>query len=190
MIPHPKMDQTLIKSFGFIIKRRNTRDADRLLIIYTRDYGKLSVIAKGVRKVNSRRSSHLEIFRNAKLTIRRYKSFDYVSEVTTVKAYEQITGNLTKSTYAYYICELVDQLTQPAEPNPQIYSIVERNFDALITSDSKNQLDAVIYRAAREILQSIGYLPSSTALTHAQINRYIESLIEKPLKTPKFVHKL
>ena len=49
------------KTEGIIIKRRDYGEADRILTVMTREYGKLKIKAKGVRKITSRRSAHIEL---------------------------------------------------------------------------------------------------------------------------------
>jgi DNA repair protein RecO (recombination protein O) len=44
---------------GIILKRRNLGETDRILTVFSRQYGKIKILAKGVRKINSRRSGHI-----------------------------------------------------------------------------------------------------------------------------------
>ncbi|MBI4096902.1 MAG: DNA repair protein RecO, partial [Candidatus Levybacteria bacterium] len=46
---------------GIIIKRKNFGEADRILTVFTKEYGKLQVKAKGIRRIPSRRSAHVEL---------------------------------------------------------------------------------------------------------------------------------
>ncbi|PIZ97846.1 MAG: DNA repair protein RecO, partial [Candidatus Levybacteria bacterium CG_4_10_14_0_2_um_filter_35_8] len=49
------------KTEGIVIKRRNLGEADKILTIFTKRYGKIQVKAPGIRKINSRRSPHVEL---------------------------------------------------------------------------------------------------------------------------------
>jgi len=55
------------KTEGIIIKRKNFGEADRILTIFTKNKGKISIVAKGVRKINSRRAPHIELLQKQKL---------------------------------------------------------------------------------------------------------------------------
>ena len=59
------------KTEAIIIKRRNFGEADRILTILTKNYGKIQVRAPGVRKITSRRSSHIELLNFSSLTLYR-----------------------------------------------------------------------------------------------------------------------
>jgi DNA repair protein RecO (recombination protein O) len=50
------------KFLGLVIKRANFSEADKLVTLFTREVGKATFVAKGVRRVKSRRSAHLELF--------------------------------------------------------------------------------------------------------------------------------
>ena len=44
---------------GIVLKRRNVGEADRILTVFTRTNGKMIIKAVGVRKIASKRSSHI-----------------------------------------------------------------------------------------------------------------------------------
>ena len=50
-----------LKDVGFVVKRINLGEADRFVTIFTQNNGKIEVLAKGVRKITSKRSSHIEL---------------------------------------------------------------------------------------------------------------------------------
>ncbi|MDQ3929945.1 MAG: DNA repair protein RecO, partial [Chloroflexota bacterium] len=52
----------LYKSEAVVIKRSDLGEADKILTIFTPHFGKLRVVAKGVRKVSSRLAGHVELF--------------------------------------------------------------------------------------------------------------------------------
>ena len=58
---------------GIVIKRKDFGEADRILTVFTRHQGKIQVIAKGVRKINSRRSAHVELLNHCILNIHEAK---------------------------------------------------------------------------------------------------------------------
>ena len=54
---------------GIVLRRRNLGEADRILTVLSRESGKISIKAPGVRRIPSRRSSHVELLNHSKFTL-------------------------------------------------------------------------------------------------------------------------
>jgi len=72
------------KTEGIVLKRINYGEADRILTIYTKRHGKIRAIAKGVRKLTSRKAGSLELFNNVVLFLVKGKNLDIITEAQTV----------------------------------------------------------------------------------------------------------
>ncbi len=107
---------------GLILKRSNFGEADRVLTVLTDRYGKISVIARGVRKITSRRAGNIEVLNRVKLHLFKAKSYN-LSEAESIETFPKIKANLTLSTTAFHIIELVNRLVPEEQKNPQIYSL-------------------------------------------------------------------
>src|SRR4030042_5207268 len=112
--------QSVYTANGIILKRRGWGEADKIITVFTREYGKLRLMAKGVRKLTSRRSGHLEPFRMVKITVHAGKKMDYITEVESDNSTGK-EGNLDSIGCSYFICELVDRLTPDGEKNADLY---------------------------------------------------------------------
>jgi len=92
-----------------------TREADRLLTLYTRERGKVRAIAKGVRKIKSRKAGHLEPFTRVTLQLARGRDLLIVTDADTIDAYQPLREDLIKTGYASYLVELLDRFTYEEE---------------------------------------------------------------------------
>src|SRR6476659_9965850 len=92
---------------GIVIKRKNYGEADRIITILTRDYGKLAVKASGVRKITSRRSSHIELLNHVSLGLYKGNAFPVLTEAKMVDDFAAVKNDFTKVGLAYHLCELV-----------------------------------------------------------------------------------
>ncbi|EKD66911.1 MAG: DNA repair protein RecO, partial [uncultured bacterium] len=70
---------------AFILRRSNVGEADKILTIFSKKIGKLRVIAKGIRKISSRRGPHVDLFNEVSMMLHHGKTMDIVTEVTTIK---------------------------------------------------------------------------------------------------------
>ena len=60
---------------GLILKRANFGEADRMLTILTKNLGKISVVARGVRKITSRRAGNVELLNLVKIGLKKHLEF-------------------------------------------------------------------------------------------------------------------
>lgn len=98
---------------GIILKRVNYGEADRILTVITPDMGKLSILAKGVRRSKSKLAGGLELFSVTHLGYINGKSeLKTVTSTQLEQYYGNITDNIEVTMLAYEFLKLIDQLTQ------------------------------------------------------------------------------
>lgn len=143
------------KTQGIIIKRTNLGEADRILTILTNDYGKIKVIAKGVRKIKSRLAGNLELFCLSDLLIAKGRNLDIVCGAEIQKCFLRLRGNLSATNHAYYFGELVEKLMEENEPHPEIFNLL----DAVLENLNSIQSKLLIPYFEFNILTELGYHP-------------------------------
>ncbi|KKR32290.1 MAG: repair protein RecO protein, partial [Candidatus Gottesmanbacteria bacterium GW2011_GWC2_39_8] len=82
------------KTEGIILRRINFGEADRLITIFSKHYGKQKVLGKGVRKIKSRRAPHLELFNRSVIFLHRGKNFDIITEAQTINSFSDLRKDL------------------------------------------------------------------------------------------------
>ncbi|MBI2622470.1 DNA repair protein RecO, partial [Candidatus Microgenomates bacterium] len=65
---------------GIILKRTNFGEADRFLTVFSKRHGKIKILAKGVRRITSRRGPNIELFNLATLYIHKGRHLDILTE--------------------------------------------------------------------------------------------------------------
>ena len=173
------------KADAIILKRRNSGETDRIITVFTKEYGKLRLIAKGIRKVTSRRAPHLEVFTRVNLVIYRGKSLDSISDVSPVEIFEGIRSDLGRVSIAYFYCELIDSLLPEKQEHKDIFDLFFGSLQALKSDTYKNSR-----QFALELLWRLGFLPRSKSLKGDSLKSFIESITEKHLKTPNFARHI
>lgn len=162
------------KTEGIVIKRVNFGEADRILTIFTKHYGKIKAIAKGVRRVKSRKGGNLELFNQVILFLSEGKNWDIITEAEAINSFENLRKNLTFVGRAFQIAEVVDRLTAEREESRKVFELL---IEAL--SGKKNVKEFEI-----ELLRELGFgLPRD--LSEKSVVHFIESIIEKRLKSKK-----
>ncbi len=110
-----------IKVEGIILKRRNLGEADRIITVFTRFLGKITILAKGVRRITSKRAGNVELLNRVSMYLHQAKSFLILTEAISIQTYQKIKEDLLLSTYAYHLIEIVDKMTAENQENRIIY---------------------------------------------------------------------
>jgi DNA repair protein RecO (recombination protein O) len=143
-------------SEAIVLARRNFSEADRILTVVSKHYGKLVLMAKGVRKPKSRKRGSIEVFSKIKFSAARGKVFDIVTEVEMISSYKKIRKNLKKVSLAYYLLEVVDRITQQEEKNGEIYKLLN---DYLKRIENEKTLKTLKNEFVSKILFLSGFWP-------------------------------
>jgi DNA repair protein RecO (recombination protein O) len=140
-----------------VLRHSDWGEADRLLTLYTREHGKIRAIAKGARKIRSRKAGHLEPFTRVTLQLARGKDLFIVTQADTLDAYLSIGADLTKTGYASYMVELLDRFTYEDESeNFPIYLLLTEVLTRIATQD--DPWIALRYFEVR-LLDFVGFRP-------------------------------
>ncbi len=109
---------------AIILRRTNYGEADRILNLLTPEQGKVSAIAKGVRKPKSKLAGGLELFATCDLTILRGKSdMGTVSSARLVKFYGDILKDYDRMQFAYELVRLTNKATETVS-EPEFYYLL------------------------------------------------------------------
>jgi DNA repair protein RecO (recombination protein O) len=108
---------------AIVIGRTNLGEADRIIRFITPDHGKLSAVARGVRKLKSRTAGHLELFGEASLTLAAGRgSLDVITSARLNWYPHQLTADYSALGLAYAFGSAIDRMTQERHPQPELYA--------------------------------------------------------------------
>lgn len=144
---------------GIILKRRNLGEADRILTVFTKQKGKITVLAKGVRRITSRRSGNVELLNRVLMYLHRGKSFLILTEASSLDTYPRLKEDLTLSTYAFHIIELVDRLTAENQENRSLYTELVEVLQRL----SRHPRQILVRAFEVKILSNLGFATFRTS---------------------------
>src|SRR5512143_2223379 len=104
-----------------VLRRSDLGEADRILTLFARGYGKIRVVAKGVRKPASRKVGHVELFTRVDMLLAQGHSLDVVSQAQMLDAFGPLHKDLERSVYAAHFVELVDAFTEESDQHDDVY---------------------------------------------------------------------
>jgi DNA repair protein RecO (recombination protein O) len=148
--------ERLYRTEGIVVRRRNQGEADRVLTLCT-PLGKLDVVAKGARKVRSRKAGHIELFSRSSFVIARSRSsWDVVSQVETVAPHAALREDLLRGTHARYAVELFDRFFTEGEGGQSMFDLLDH---ALTWLCEEEDLDLVDRFYEQHLLGLAGFRP-------------------------------
>ena len=129
------MPETKFRSFrvdAVVLRHSDYGEADRLLTLYTRQLGKTRAVAKGARKIASRKAGHIEPFTHVKLQLAKGRDMLILTQADTVDAYQPLREDLILTTHASYVLELLDRFTyQDETENSAIFRLLTDTLSRL-----------------------------------------------------------
>lgn len=112
---------SLIKSKGVVIKTQDYKENDKLVWLYTEEYGKISCIARGAKKSKSKFLSITLPLCYGEYVFFKGKGLANLQEGKIIKSFQGLLDNLDKLTYSTYVCELIDIALLEGESNKWLF---------------------------------------------------------------------
>jgi len=150
-------EQRSFRLEAVVLRHVDWGEADRLLTLYTRQRGKVRAVAKGVRKIRSRKAGHLEPFTHVTLQLAKGRDLLIVTQADTLDAYLPLGEDLSKASHASYVVELLDRFTYEDESENYLLFRLLTETLARIAADPDPWL-AIRYYEVR-LLDFLGYRP-------------------------------
>ena len=165
-------------SEGIVLSRRNYGEADRILSIYSKAHGRISLMAKGVRRPSSRKRGHIEVFNLVKFQAISGHGIDLMTEAEVVDNFKEIRLTLKKISLAYYFAEVVGRITHEGESSYEIYNLILETLEKLKSTKGlkKLRLDFV-----SKLLVTMGYWPENQKLENP--DEKLEEVVERQISS-------
>jgi DNA repair protein RecO (recombination protein O) len=146
-----------IRVEAIVLRHNDYGEADRLLTLYTRQLGKTRAIAKGARKLTSRKAGHIEPFTHVQLQLAKGRELLIVTQADTVDAYLPLREDLVLTSHASYVMELLDRFTYEDETeNPTLFRLLAETLARLAT---KTDAWLAIRYYEMRLLDGLGFRP-------------------------------
>jgi DNA repair protein RecO (recombination protein O) len=168
---------------GIVLKRINIGEADRIVTLYTKELGKVAVVAKGVRKINSSQAAALEIGQVAKCHLIFTQALPILTQATPITRFIQARTHLIGITQTYQLLEIIDLLTVEQQENESVYQLA---IDTLSLLESPGAKKAIILENIRLILKDMGFTHDKV-FTETSLKEYIEDLGNRRLRSKTFL---
>jgi DNA repair protein RecO (recombination protein O) len=145
---------------GIVIGRTNFGEADRIVRFLTPDHGKVSAVAKGVRRIKSKSGGHLELFGEVSLMLAIGRNLDIVTSARLLWYPHDLTSDYTRLSLAFMMALAIDRLTVPDHPQAQLYAALQEALHA-VNGGASGALPELWFKL--RLLDLTGYHPALSA---------------------------
>jgi DNA repair protein RecO (recombination protein O) len=148
-----------LRTEAIVLRSIRYGEADRVLHLYTPGYGRLSAIAKGVRRSRSRFGARLEPFFQIHVILHQGRSdLHTVTSVDTVAAYPSLREHAATLDAAARACDAVARLFETPDPHPEVFRLLANEL-VLLDRDAGNACTANGLAFRLKLLLAAGIVP-------------------------------
>ena len=145
------------RASAVVIRHADWGEADRLLTFYTREQGMVRAVAKGARKITSRKAGHLQPFTHVSIQLAKGRDLLIITQAETINAFLPLHDDLTKTSHAAYVVELLYRFSYEEEGgNPALFRLLTETLDRI--EKEEDAWLAIRYYEMR-LLDAVGFRP-------------------------------
>ena len=164
---------------AIVLKRKNIGEADRLLTLLTGEMGKITVLAKGVRRATAKRKAHIELFNTVRCQLIEGKSLWILTQTELVADRSVIKSHLKLLRIAYHLVELVERLLPENQKQSELFELLNRALSSINMNQWRDE-DRLTNAFEEKLLRLLGF---GAPKDRRQTESYIESLMERKLRS-------
>ena len=143
---------------GFVFKKVDRREADQLFSIYTKDFGRLEILARAIRKMTSKLRSGIEIFNLSEIEFIQGKNYKTLTDAIVIEKFKNLREDLERLDVAHSIRQVLDDLIKGQESDENIWNLLLEVFRKLDERNFKNTI-IIYYYFFWKFLSILGYRP-------------------------------
>lgn len=153
------------KTQGLVLREVAYRDTDKLLTVLTRDRGKMTLKARGVRRSRSPMKAACQLLACSEFTVFEYRGMSTVNEAQTVELFPELRADLELLSLGTYFAQVAEVLSQEDDPNPELLSLTLNGLYALgklhrpqLLVKGAFELRRPVWQATRRIWESAAFV--------------------------------
>lgn len=149
-----------LRTRGIVLTRIDFGEADRIITVLTPDHGKLSLIAKGVRRVRSKLAGAIELFSISEIVyVPGRGNLSTLISARLIKHYGKIVENIDRTMLGYDLLKLLNKVTEDA-PEEAYFMLLDQALAALDEPLLPTELVRIWFSA--QLLRLAGHTPNLT----------------------------
>lgn len=146
-----------ITTNGLVLRETEYKESSKMLTVLTADEGKLSVMAKGVRRRGSKSAAGTQLFTYSEMTLYSGRGGWTLTETRSIEQFAGLRDELEKLSLAAYFAELLEVLSDEDKPEPELLQLGLNGFYALSNELRDNEFLKAVFEM--RLMGIAGYGP-------------------------------
>ncbi|MBN1783007.1 DNA repair protein RecO [bacterium] len=150
----------ILKTEAIILKTYKLSETSLILLLYTRDHGKLKVVAKGARDPKSKFKGCMELLSHVHIIYYEKKNRDLqlLSQASLISAQKNMIGDVERTTLGLAAAELLNKAVAGEEAFAKLFDLLGATLETLNTT--RGFLEAVLWYFESHFIDLMGYKPT------------------------------
>lgn len=148
-----------LKTKGIVIREVNTGEADKMLTVFTKSNGRVSVAARGARRPRSRMVAGTQLLCYSDFVLFEGKRLYTLNSCEAIETFYNIRMDLVKLTYAAHMTELINDAVQDNQPSGKILQLFLNTLHFLSKTDRSPELLTRVFEL--RLMSVLGFAPHS-----------------------------
>lgn len=144
---------------AIVIKSTDFGEADKIVTLFSKHKGKLASIAKGVRKIESRKAASLDLLSQCKVFLAQGRNLDLILETDIINPFATLKTNLELATFGYQVAEMINEFVEEGSPNLSLYKQAIEVLEALDQSSNVEDAEKIMGSYKLKFLSFLGFRP-------------------------------
>jgi len=149
----------MIKTEGIILKKAGLNEVDQLLIVYTKEFGKVNILAKGVRKLESKLRYSIEPISYVQLILVEGKTFPILKDAVLKNQFLKIKKNLKPLKIIKQIADFIDEAIAGEEKDEEIWKLILTTFKSIDVENDPAAAGHIKEDFQKNLIRLLGYDP-------------------------------
>jgi len=147
------------RTSGIVLKKENRGEDSQVITIFTKDFGKLKILGKAIRKIKSKLRASIPLFSLSEIEFIQGKAYKTLTDAILTENFKNTDKNLEKLKIAYNVSDITDNLIKGEERDRDVWILLYKTFHYLNNSLSENSYSLVYYYFLWNFFSILGYKP-------------------------------
>lgn len=167
----------ILKSEAIVFKKKNLPGQDTLITLFTQEEGKITAFAKGVKKLTSRRSPHMQTGNLVTVQLQERNGRYFIQETNLKSGFSAIKTDPQKIEFQYVVLYLLDRMLPEKQVELPVYSQTKRFLISLARSEEFSKVNLKDH--LQILFELLGYHKEVSSLS--ELFRYAEEIIHEKI---------
>ena len=140
------------------LKSYNLSEADKIIVMYSKEKGLIRGVAKGVKKPKSKLGARMDMLVANKIMLHKGKNLDTICQADILNSFKKTRTDLDKIFYSSYVTEVVNNFGLEEDPGSEaIYNILYKVLEKISESCSKVEILLAVIKFQLKMMKESGF---------------------------------